>query len=63
MVFAASDAVPSIAPAGAMDREFLYHFSCFVPTLKSVRVDVDTEDTNNESNELNNSMTISLWCS
>ncbi len=61
-VIVASDAVPAINAGESLDRQFLYHFSCIVPQLRSVRVDVDTEDTNNESNELNNSMKVSLWC-
>lgn len=58
----ASDDVPTIAAGGSLDREFLYHFSCFFPTMKTVAVDVDAEDTNNESNELNNRMKVSLLC-
>ncbi len=58
----ASDTVPSIAAGEFLDRHFQYHFSCFLPMMKTVEVNVDTEDTNDESDELNNSMKVSLLC-
>ncbi len=58
-----SDNVPTIAAGGSLDREFPHYvFNCLFPMMKTVAVEVDAEDTNNESNELNNLMKVSLLC-
>ncbi|MBN1152397.1 MAG: hypothetical protein JXA58_04235 [Dehalococcoidia bacterium] len=57
-----SEEVPAIAAGEYLDRYFLYHFSCILPMLKTVTVEVDVDETNAESDELNNSMKVSLSC-
>lgn len=57
-----SGAVPIITAGSSVNLKFSYDYDCIFPTPKTVMVEVDSGNTNSESNETNNKYSETVLC-